>query len=62
MLVLSRKKEQSIIVGDLVEIRVLAIHSDRVFLGIKAPKEVPVHRKEVFLMLKEKEDAETPNP
>lgn len=48
MLVLSRKLEESIMVGRDVEIRVIEIRGDKVRLGVVAPKEVPVHRREVF--------------
>jgi carbon storage regulator len=48
MLVLARKLNESIMVGDNVEIMVVAIKKDQVKLGIKAPKEIPVHRKEIY--------------
>jgi len=48
MLVLSRKKNESIIINDNVEIVVVEIRGDKVRLGIEAPKEIPVHRKEVY--------------
>ncbi|MCO5315647.1 MAG: carbon storage regulator CsrA [Solirubrobacterales bacterium] len=48
MLVLTRKKEQSIIIGDNVEIMVLGVSGDKVRLGITAPREVDVFRKEVI--------------
>lgn len=48
MLVLSRKKNESIIIYDNVEIVVVEIRGDKVRLGIEAPKEIPVHRKEVY--------------
>ena len=47
MLVLSRKKNESIIIDDKITIVVVEIRGDKVRLGIEAPKEVPVHRKEV---------------
>ena len=53
MLVLSRKKQQSIIIGENIEISVLEIQGDQVRLGISAPKNVSVHRKEVFLEIQE---------
>lgn len=49
MLVLSRKKEQSIIIGDNIEITILEIQGDQVRLGINAPRNVSVHRKEIYL-------------
>ena len=48
MLVLSRKKNESIIIGDLVTICVVEIRGDKVRLGIEAPREVSVHRNEVY--------------
>ncbi len=48
MLVLSRKKNESIVINDDVTIVVVEIRGDKVRLGVEAPKEVPVHRKEVF--------------
>jgi len=48
MLVLSRKVGEKIVISDDVEITVVDIHSDKVVIGVTAPKEVPVHRREVF--------------
>lgn len=48
MLVLSRKKNETINIGDDITIVVVEIRGDKVRLGIEAPKEVPVHRKEVY--------------
>ena len=48
MLVLARKKNETIIIADVVKITVVEIHEDRVRLGIEAPKDVSVHRKEVY--------------
>ncbi|MFI4910988.1 MAG: carbon storage regulator CsrA [Sedimentisphaeraceae bacterium JB056] len=48
MLVLSRQKEESIIIGDDVEIRIVDVRGGKVRLGIKAPSEVSVHRKEIY--------------
>lgn len=48
MLVLSRKKNESIVINDDITIVVVEIRGDKVRLGIEAPKEVPVHRREVF--------------
>ena len=48
MLVLSRKTNQSIMIGDEIEITVLSVAGDKVRLGIKAPREVPVYRDEVY--------------
>lgn len=48
MLVLSRQKDESIMVGDDVEITIVDVRGDKVRLGITAPKSIPVHRKEVY--------------
>lgn len=48
MLVLSRKKSESIVINDDVIITVVEVKGDRVRLGIQAPREIPVHRKEVL--------------
>ena len=48
MLVLSRKKNESIVINDNITITVVEIRGDKVRLGVEAPKEVPVHRREVF--------------
>lgn len=52
MLVLSRGRDESIMVGDNVEITIVEIRGDKVRLGIDAPKEVPVHRREVYDAIK----------
>lgn len=48
MLVLSRKRNEKIIIGDTIVITVVDIRGDNVRLGIEAPKEVPVHRQEIY--------------
>ena len=48
MLVLSRQRDESIIIGDNIVITVVDIRGDKVRLGIDAPKEIPVHRQEVY--------------
>ena len=55
MLVLTRKTNQSIMIGDDVEVSVLAVSRDKIRLGITAPREVPVFRKEVYLSIKEEQ-------
>lgn len=52
MLVLTRKTNQSIMIGDEIEVSVLAVSKDKIRLGITAPREVPVFRKEVYLSIK----------
>ena len=48
MLVLSRQKDESIIIGDHIEITIVDVRGDKVRLGITAPKTISVHRKEVY--------------
>ena len=48
MLVLSRQRDETIMIGDLIEITVVDIRGDKVRLGINAPQDVSVHRKEVW--------------
>jgi len=53
MLVLTRKKNQAIVINDNIEITVIDIQGDQVRIGISAPKNVSVHRKEVYLEIKQ---------
>jgi carbon storage regulator len=53
MLVLTRKTNQSIMIGDEIEVSVLAVSGDKVRVGISAPRDVPVFRKEVYLAIQE---------
>ena len=48
MLVLSRKKNESVVIDDRIVLTVVEIRGDKVRLGIEAPREVPVHRKEIY--------------
>jgi carbon storage regulator len=52
VLVLTRKTNQSIMIGDDIEVTVLAVARDKIRLGITAPREVPVYRREVYLSIK----------
>lgn len=61
MLVLSRKKNESIVINNDITVTVVEIRGDKVRLGIVAPKEVPVHRQEVFDAIHGKSSAE-PTP
>ena len=56
MLVLTRKSNQSIMIGDDIEVSVLAIMGEKVRVGIEAPRSVPVFRKEVYLEIQENQD------
>lgn len=58
MLVLSRKKNESIVINDDIAIVVVEIRGDKVRLGVEAPKEVPVHRREVYDAIKRAEQEE----
>jgi carbon storage regulator len=60
MLVLTRKGNQSIMIGDDIEVSVLAIMGEKVRIGIEAPRAVPVFRKEVYLEIQEGREAQTP--
>ena len=62
MLVLTRKSNQSIMIGDDIEITVLSIMGEKVRIGIQAPREVPVFRKEVYLEIQEEREADPPEP
>ena len=52
MLVLTRKTNQSIMIGDEIEVSVLAVSRDKIRLGITAPRDIPVYRREVYLSIK----------
>ena len=58
MLVLTRKSNQSIMIGDDIEVSVLAIMGEKVRIGIQAPRDVPVFRKEVYLEIQDEQPAE----
>ena len=60
MLVLSRHKDQTIMIGDNIEITVVDIRGDKVRVGITAPSNIPVHRKEVYEAIK-KENKQASN-
>ncbi|MBQ0042018.1 MAG: carbon storage regulator CsrA [Lachnospiraceae bacterium] len=53
MLALSRKKNEAIVINNNIEITILEVKGEQVKLGISAPKEVPVYRKEVYLQIQE---------
>lgn len=59
MLVLTRKSNQSIMIGDDIEVSVLSIMGEKVRVGIQAPRDIPVFRKEVYLEIQQEKDAAT---
>jgi carbon storage regulator len=58
MLVLTRKSNQSIMIGDDIEVSVLSIMGEKVRIGIQAPRDIPVFRKEVYLEIQQERQAE----
>jgi carbon storage regulator len=61
MLVLSRKSNESIMIGTNVEIIVLGVEGDNVKLGIRAPKDVDIHRKEIYMAIQAENRAAATN-
>ena len=57
MLALTRKKGESLVLNNNIEVTLLEIRGDQVKLGIKAPKQVPVYRKEVYLQIQKENEA-----
>ena len=53
MLALSRRKDESIIINDNIEITIIEVKGEQVKLGITAPKSVPIYRKEVYIQIQE---------
>ena len=64
MLALSRKKNEALVIDNKIEVTILEIKGDQVKVGISAPKEVPIYRKEVYLQIQEanKQSMETASP
>jgi carbon storage regulator len=58
MLVLTRKSNQSIMIGDDIEVSVLSVMGEKVRIGISAPRDIPVFRKEVYLEIQQDRAAE----
>jgi carbon storage regulator len=56
MLVLTRKSNQSVMIGDEIEISVLSVMGDKVRIGIQAPRSVPVYRREVYMAIQRERD------
>jgi carbon storage regulator len=61
MLVLTRKSNQSIMIGDEIEVSVLSVMGEKVRIGIQAPQRVPVFRKEIYLEIHRETGAVTPS-
>ena len=61
MLVLSRKKDESVVINNNIRIVVVEVRGDKVRLGVEAPKEVPVHRSEVYEAINN-DDPDKTNP
>ncbi|UYG93877.1 carbon storage regulator CsrA [Cytobacillus firmus] len=59
MLVLTRRLKESIMIGDDIEISILSIEGDQVKLGISAPKNVDIHRKEIYLSIQQENSSAT---
>ncbi|MCR5099815.1 MAG: carbon storage regulator CsrA [Butyrivibrio sp.] len=59
MLALSRKKNEAIIINNNIEITILDIRGDQIKIGIAAPKEIPIYRKEVYLQIQQENQAAT---
>lgn len=55
MLILTRRTGESIMIGDSVEVKVLGIRAGQVKIGVEAPKDMPVHREEIFNRIREEE-------
>lgn len=62
MLVLSRKKHESIVINDDIVITVVEIRDGKIRLGISAPADVSIHRKEVYEAIQNQQNAEQPQP
>ena len=61
MLVLSRQRDESIMIGDDVEITIVDVRGDKVRLGINAPKHIPVHRREIYDAIQKAKKSSVPN-
>ncbi|MDD6056889.1 MAG: carbon storage regulator CsrA [Clostridiales bacterium] len=61
MLALTRKKGESLVINNDIEITVLEIRGDQVKIGISAPKEVPIYRKEVYLQIQQENQSAIEN-
>ncbi len=62
MLVLSRKKQETVVIGDNILVTIVEIRGDKVKLGIQAPGDIPVHREEVWVRLQLTQGTDTTTP
>jgi carbon storage regulator len=61
MLVLTRKSHESIMIGDDIEVSVIGVTGEKVRIGIQAPREVPVFRKEIYVAIQQQEAEASPS-
>ena len=59
MLILTRRMNETLMVGDDVSVTVLAINGNQVRIGVKAPRDIPVHRKEIYDKIKKQESSDS---
>jgi len=57
MLALTRKKGEALVINNNIEVTVLEVHGDQIKIGIDAPKDVPIYRKEVYLQIQKENEA-----
>ncbi|MCM3322767.1 MULTISPECIES: carbon storage regulator CsrA [Cytobacillus] len=62
MLVLTRRKNESIIINENIEITIVAVEGDQIKLGIQAPKDIDIYRKEVYLQIQTENNEAAQNP
>ena len=62
MLVLSRHRDESIMIGESIEVRIVDVRGDKVRIGINAPKDVPVHRQEIFQAILNEAEEQASSP
>jgi carbon storage regulator len=61
MLVLTRKPNESIMIGDQIELTILSVSGEKVRIGVEAPREIPVFRKEIWIAIHEQEGGSDPS-